>query len=359
MDEQYVSYILILLIGLTLILIGWFLINKSTYLNDRCHDIDEIYTDMGKVSSLDPNDPEIKDMKLRDFYIKTAYNACALGDFKNTYVSTCALKQVIRQGVRCIDLEIYSLNGEPVIAVSSKNEYNFKQSYNYVKLHDALSLINDYAFSGSTCPNPNDPLIIHFRLKTSHTNTINKISDDILTTLENRLLSKDYSYEFAGKNLGNVPIKEFMAKVIICIDKSNSIFSKTSLDEYVNMTTGSMFCRVLRDYDVRNAPNMSELISYNKKNMSISFPDLGPNDANTAMGLHAKYGIQMIGMCYQNYDNNLEFYEEYFAEKGKAFVLKPANLRYVLVTIDKPPPQNPALSYANRPFKTDYYSFNI
>ena len=52
-----------------------YLINKSTYLNDRCHDIDEIYTDMGKVSSLDPNDPEIKDMKLRDFYIKCGFQS--------------------------------------------------------------------------------------------------------------------------------------------------------------------------------------------------------------------------------------------------------------------------------------------
>ena len=56
-------------------------------------------------------------------------------------------------------------------------------------------------------------------------------------------------------------------------------------------------------------------------NNYISFPELGPNDTNNAMGLHAKYGIQMIGMCYQNYDSNLEFYEEYFAEKAKLLFL--------------------------------------
>ena len=44
---------------------------------------------------------------------------------------------------------------------------------------------------------------------------------------------------------------------------------------------------------------------------------------------------------------------------GYAFVLKPEALRYVIVTIDAPPPQNPDLSYATRTISSDYYSFEI
>ena len=47
---------------------------------------------------------------LRDFYIKTAYNCCASGQFKNDYVGACALYNAIAQGVRCLDFEIYCLN---------------------------------------------------------------------------------------------------------------------------------------------------------------------------------------------------------------------------------------------------------
>ena len=49
--------------------------------------------------------------------------------------------KVIRQGVRCLDFEIYSINERPVIAVSSINDYNFKQSYNYLDLYDAAKVI--------------------------------------------------------------------------------------------------------------------------------------------------------------------------------------------------------------------------
>ena len=56
--------------------------------------------------------PISKDNKylLRDFYIKTAYNCCASGQFKNDFVALCALETCIQQGVRCLDFEIYSIN---------------------------------------------------------------------------------------------------------------------------------------------------------------------------------------------------------------------------------------------------------
>ena len=72
-----------------------------------------------------------------------------------------------------------------------------------------------------------------------------------------------------------------------------------------------------------------------------------------------KYGVQMIAMCYQNYDSNLEFYEDFFANAGYAFVLKPEALRYVEVTIAEPVKQNPELSYAPRVTKSSYYDFTV
>ena len=85
---------------------------------------------MGKVASINPEAEGFKGYKLRDFYIKTAYNCCALGNFKNTFVSTCALEQVLRQRVRCLDFEIYSVNDKPVIAVSSLSSYDIGIKFN-------------------------------------------------------------------------------------------------------------------------------------------------------------------------------------------------------------------------------------
>lgn len=348
------SIIILNLVGLFAYIYG-----KSNYLSRHCDDINEIYTDIGKVASFNVNAPDNQGKNLRDFYIKTAYNCCATGGFKNTYVSTCALKQVIRQGVRCLDMEIYSVNFKPVVAVSSLSDYDFKQSFNSIPLLDVLNVINDYAFSGGTCPNPNDPLIIHFRLKTDRNETIGLISDAILNSVHNRLLGKDYSYEYQGNNLGAVDMKDLMGKVIIAVDKDNKKFLSTSLDEYVNICSNSMFMRALRNHAVKFAPDMNELIEYNKKNMTLTMPDLSASDTNSPASLHMKYGCQMIGMNYPNYDSNLEFYETMFAENKSAFALRPAHLRFIPTTVNKPLPQDKNLSYATRNFKTDYYNFNI
>jgi hypothetical protein len=371
-SENMVRNIVIFIIIIIIIGISLYISGKMSYEKTKCNDLSTIYDDMGKVASINPDGDGFKDYKLRDFYIKTAYNCCALGNFKNTFVSTCALEQVIRQGVRCLDFEIYSVHDKPVIAVSSLSSYDIKESFNSVDFSDAMNVVNNKAFSSQYCPNSNDPLILHFRIKSSRPELYKQMSDTLYQTLENRLLGSDYSYEFHGNNLGNIELSDLYSynnqgdkktlgqgKVIIIIDKSNGMFETTGLDEYVNIASNSVFMRALNNYDVKFTPDFSELIDFNKKNMTLSMPDLSVNDANVPASLHMKYGCQMVGMCYQNYDNNLEFYESFFAENGHAFVLKPENLRYVQVTIPAPTPQNPKLSYANRPVKSDYYSFNI
>lgn len=349
-----ISIILINLIGLF-----FYVYRKSSYLSRHCSDIDQIYTDIGKVANFNASANENKGLLLRDFYIKTAYNCCAIGDFQNTYVSTCALKQILRQGVRCLDFEIYSIDNNPVVAVSSTGDYNFKQSFNSIPFNEVMGAINLYAFSGATCPNPSDPLIIHLRLKTNHKETISKVADAILATVSNKLLGKEYSYEYQGNNLGAVTMDKLMDKVIIAVDKDNKGFLTTKLDEYVNICSNAMFMRALRNHDVKYAPDMNELIEFNKKNMTLTMPDLSNKDTNSPASLHMKYGCQLVAMNYQNYDANMEFYESFFAENKSAFVLKPVHLRYVKTTVPTPPPQDPKLSYANRSVKSDYYNFTI
>lgn len=63
---------------------------------------------------------------LYDYYIKTCYNACSGGSYKNNFVNICNLKAVIKQGVRCLDFEIYSVNDQPVVATSTVDNYHVK-----------------------------------------------------------------------------------------------------------------------------------------------------------------------------------------------------------------------------------------
>jgi hypothetical protein len=336
----------------------YYIITKNMLNKQNCDNLDKVYTGFPTISSFNENDEKYS-YNLRDYYIKSAYNCCASGQFKNDFVNTCALKKCIEQGARMLDFEIYSVDNEPIIAISTENNFHVKQSYNSVKFDEAMNIVSTYGFSGSTCPNANDPLILHFRIMSSNKDIYTKMADSIYKNLERRILDKTYSFEYYGHNLGAVPLKTFVGKIIIAVDRSNPLFEQTPLFEYVNIASNSIFLRAARNYDIIYTPDMQELIEYNKKNMTFSMPDLGPSDANVQASLHQKYGVQMVGMCFQNFDSNMEYYDLFFDAVGSAFVLKPAPLRFVPLTIPEPTKQNPELSYKERTVESDFYKFNI
>ena len=298
---------------------------------------------------------------LRDYYVKTAYNCCALSKFKNSYVSTTALKTCLAQGCRCLDFEIYSVDNKPVVAVSSTKDYNTKGSYNSIPLDEVLSIINSNAFSSGS-PNSNDPLILHFRVKSNNQQIFDIISQDILNNIDSyRILGPKFSYESNGRNLGRVPLLLLTGKVIIVVDKTNNRYENSKLDEYVNIASNSVFMRALRDNDVTYNPDFQELTEFNRKNLTLTMPNVSPENTNVNAALHMSYGCQYVGMCMQNKDSNLEFYNNFFDEKGKAFVLKPENLRFIERLMEAPKAQNPDVSYQTRTVGegTGYYKFNM
>ena len=82
---------------------------------------------------------------LKDYYIKTAYNCCSVGCYKNCYVSTDMLKFVLQQGCRCLDFAIYSKDGVPIVAASYLQN-NTKSTINYIPFATVMNILKDYAF---------------------------------------------------------------------------------------------------------------------------------------------------------------------------------------------------------------------
>jgi len=336
----------------------FYMYKLSTYTKTHCATINSIYKERASVASLDM--AKYKDNALRDFYIRTAYNCCAIGDFTNTFVDLCALENVLKQGARCLDFEIYAVDNQPVIAVSASDNVYFKQSFNYLTTNDVLNYINTYAFSGAMCPNPQDPLILHFRFKTDLVPIMNKFASDVQNILGDRLLNNNYNDAYFGKNLGGVPISNFMRKIIISVNIHNKeVLKAEKLMKVTNIESGSPFLRQLRKHDVLYTPSSNELTDYNKQNMSIAIPDVTYSTENLPFHLCQEYGIQMIGMCYQNFDSNMELCAEFFGENNAAFVLKPASLRYEPIVIEKPKPLPKSVSFAPRNIQKPYYSFKI
>ena len=311
-----------------------------------------------------------REQPLRNFYIKTALNCCCLGEWKNNYVDMLALEYAIKQGYRCLDFEIYSLNNVPIVAASTKmDDFHHMETFNHLNFTDVCKHINQIAFTQA--PNKDDPLLINLRIKSDNKDVqfVKNIIEGI--RIFNNRLGPEYNYEFGGYNLGMVPIKKFMGKVIImmdilnpivknnCIPPNNPKESDSCLHQYVNNGTGSPFLHDLKyEINVKNAPNMNELIDHNKINMSIVFPD-PPYDVNVNFNVAKAFGCQFIGMMPSIKDNNLKIYNKAFNEEGSAFKLKPSELCYKPVVIETPPAQKQELSFAKRNFVTDYSSWSV
>jgi hypothetical protein len=296
---------------------------------------------------------------LFDYYIKTAYNACSGGSYKNDFVDTCNLKAIIKQGVRCLDFEIYSINDNPVVATSITDDYYVKETFNSVDFMEVMNIIKNYGFSGGTCPNSTDPILIHLRIKSNNQKMYSNMAK-IFKHFDDDMLGKEYSFESYGKNIGNEPLLSFKSKIILIVDKINNAFLENKdFLEYVNLTSNSIFMRCYKYYDIKNNPDINELTEYNKKNMTIVLPDTGINPNNPSGMLCRESGCQMVAMRYQYVDQFLEENAQFFDESGFAFALKPERLRYKVVTIAEPTPQKPEYSYATRNVATDYYNFNF
>lgn len=358
LDEDFQSYMILAIIFIVLITFIIYMIYLSRLENSECNFMNNLYSSVdGNIRPITENDPDCK-FKLYDYYIKTAYNACSGGSYKNDFVNICNLKAVLKQGVRCLDFEIYSVKDRPVVSTSTTDNYYVKETFNSVNFGSVMETIKNYAFAGGTCPNPTDPLLIHLRIKSNNQDMYTKLAN-ILKSYDDIMLGKEYSFENSGENLGSLPLLNFKNKVILIVDRINNAFLENSdFLEYVNLTSNSVFMRASDYYNIKNNPDVVELTNYNKTAMTIVLPNNGINPENPSGPLCRAYGCQMVATRYQFVDNLLMENALFFDRAGYAFSLKPEELRYVPVTIPDPTPQNPAYSYATRNSSTDYYSFN-
>lgn len=327
--------------------------------NSECDYMNSLYPSIdGYIIPITSSDPDCSG-NVYDYYIKTAYNACSGGSYKNDFVNICNLKAVIKQGVRCLDFEVYSVNNTPVVATSTSNNYYVKETFNTVSFQSVMETISSYAFSSGSCPNSTDPLLIHLRFQSNNQKMYSALAN-VFKSYTSLMLGPDYSYESDGLNLGSVPILSLQGKIILIVDRSNTAFLENQdLLEYVNLTSNSMFMRAYDWYNVKNNPDINELTDFNRRGMTIVFPDGGSNPSNPSGIVCRTSGCQLVAMRYQMVDNYLMENTLFFDGGGYAFVLKPYALRYQPVIVSDPSGQLPEYSYATRTSSTDYYSFSF
>ena len=312
---------------------------------------------------------------IRDYYIFSSYNSCNNNKTtSNNNVDTQSLKNVIAQGVRFLDFEIYSLNNQPIVATSTiPNNFFIKESNDSIPFRNVFESIINTAFNISTAPNPTDPLFIHLRIQSTNQTMFSNMAV-IFKNYESSgyILGPQYSFEYQDckdnnnkldcsiRNISSLPLNMFKNKIIIMIDKQNTnVLDNTDLMEFCNLMTNSINCRLITNYEMKNSPDQNELIDFNKKSMTIVTPDVGANSSNPNILTANLLGIQLTAINFSNQDTFYTNTFNFFNDSGTAFILKPADLRYTPLSIQVPNNPPPGYSFAPREVSSRYYNFNI
>ena len=321
--------------------------------------------------------------KIRDYFVLSSYNSCNTStELQHNTISLNALKYVISQGARFLDFEIYSLENKPIVSTSNNpDNYYMFQSSNYVNFNDVFETIINNAFNISTCPNPSDPLFVHLRVKSNNDKMLNNLAT-IIQTYEgstNYILGTKYSFEKItcqpnittdsnenisincnSNNITEEPLYYFQNKIIIVLDRSNTTaLDCANLMEYVNLTSNSLYCRLINNFTMINSQDQQELLEFNKRTVTIVTPDVGTNKHNPDINKSKLLGIQFNANNFYQKDNSLNNSINMFNNNGCAFILKPAEMRYYPITITIPSKNPPGYSFNTREITNEFIELSI
>ena len=388
-DKSYIYFILSIVIVAFIIflLITWIFHTLSKkdaackklntiYLANSRHKTTSFFTNLKQIKSLQVTSPKnyfdnTNKCLMKNYYIKTAYNACCGDGYKNNFVNICALEKCIEVGARCLDFEIYSYNGEPIVASSTANNNSIKETYNYIKLTELFNILKNKSFDQTYTSCANDPMFLHFRIMSENKIIYDKFGEYIeqylinnsgMSELDNLVDIKLYNYKNTDQNTflqEHIGDAKFSRRFIIMVHTLHvPILDNSKLAKYVHIRSGSNALKLLRYEQVvaagRNNPLM---IDDSHRNLMIVLPNINNSLENYDPLLPLNNGCQFVAMKFQNIDNNLVGYYKMFTDYGgHSFVLKPNDLRRDIIPAEEPaigvslnPEQTRALGLGNNP----------
>tara|TARA_B110000261_G_scaffold164070_2_gene212076 strand:- start:6323 stop:7495 length:1173 start_codon:yes stop_codon:yes gene_type:complete len=279
---------------------------------------------------------------LIDYTVYGSFNSCCHGEVINGHVSIEALQEVIKQGVRLLDFEIYFKDGKAVVAAGRNNIY-MKDTYNELEIGTVLAEVKKLALGGVA--NSTDPLLLNFRIVSKNSNIFHILEKKIMKHLSDYLVSLHLSNDMTDKNILTTPFKNLKNKVVIFINdqETNNFKDNKRFFEIVNAHGGQGKkgkLKYVTDYQVQNEGSPSQYIEEMKEvKFGITMPDV-MSAINSKWRMHQKCGFQGVLMNFGIDDDNLKSYRKKFIDGGKAFILKDSKIRRKRRTISLPLVQN-------------------
>jgi hypothetical protein len=319
---------------------------------------------------------------LRDFFYASSYKSYLPCGYTNDVVSYNAIKNVILNGARVINLDLfysgisqYIENSKVIVGNVVDGKLTFfkesKEDEQYLDFENCLKIVNDLAWT-----KVNTPFFIYLNMEfLPDQNFENKTFQIIRKVLAHRFLDKYYGFQRV--NLGNIPIGKAMDKLILMTNrkpidpmlneimngvmapKDSNVILQTITNnslQYGGIKTVAVSKEILIDQTMYN------LVAVIKKNdISIENSIIMKIDTkNYDTAYNFELGISMTFMNWQNYKEpeksnqppdkkdvpKKDFMYDYLLRfKDGGMILKPKELIY----IPKPPPPvtkpNPKVEY--------------
>ncbi len=303
---------------------------------------------------------QFNNLFLRDFYIKSSYNSCAV-DNNSRILDVNAIPILATQGVRFFDFQIFSIADEndpnktvkPFVAINKTGNSSSITSDNQVLLEDVLTKIKNVAFASASAPNHKDPIFINLRMCTSIRETYDKVADLLKSKLGLRnKRNKD-------TNVGNLLYKKvhnaaehqrtfvFIESVLSKKDLEKTIYDESKLKRINNVYLVGTETLVNIDYEKVTKNDMLDnkasritiasppVVNKSEKLTNISFPT--PNDCGDKTPCYPKpmkYGCQFMPMCYnseldKNSGSSIISYNIMFDTLKSGMIVKEPDLRYI------------------------------
>ena len=270
-------------------------------------------------------DPKFNHKKLYQFHLFSSHNSYLLNYQNFDFCDISIVDFLLRLGVRCLEFDVYYLDGKLLIGHGTKNMDNFLFknidliTTNMIKLHDVFKLIKEIAFQNLS----DMPLIINLELLTrGDMEAHQKIVDKINNYFHGHILGPKFHY--AAKNLGTCKLKHLRKKIIFITGRK--LNDNDPLAKYINAYT-----YMLKEFDEEIDPkqilnlssreikfaNVQQLIKKHVANKGLVrvYPAGGIMthfSHNFDFHMAAELGVQFMAMNIQQFGSGVNEYFNFF-----------------------------------------------
>ncbi len=254
---------------------------------------------------------------LKEYTIFSSWNSCALSDGN---VSLDQLEIVFQNGCRFLDFEVYYIENKPVIGFSM-NSFNQKESIQQIDSEKVIPFLDlctaISVYSSSKCPNPSDPLFLHFRIKTNNL----KIFNDMAEAFKSSGLDKKF---YKGTVNEYTILSTLANKIVIVVDRTYVPNIKLEGQNMIQMFSGT---RTLSTMQIQNRlgklPRPLTLETDNETNTEtvkmVTYPfgsDYEFQNSDKFATLVMKHSIQIVPHKFYSNDESLQEYKNFYSDNG-------------------------------------------